>query len=86
VPGIYVIRVDLDDGTSVFPALIVREGPSWEIELDEAEAHYGALYAGRGILSIEYARNLRSMPVPNAATLRSWREIKRELERTREGS
>jgi len=81
VPGIYVIRVDLDDGTSVFPAMVVREGPTWEADLDEAEAHFREVYRDRGLLSLEYAKRLSEMPVPNAASLRTWQEIRAELER-----
>jgi len=74
--GVYVIRVDFADGTSLYPARITREGPNWSSDLDEATAHYERLYRGRGILSFEYASKLAHLPLPNAATLPEWRDIR----------
>jgi hypothetical protein len=82
--GIYVICVEFRDGRRRFPALIVREGPTWEADLEEAGAYYQALYAGEATLSFEYGRELWHMGIPNPESVRSWSEIKRELEATRE--
>lgn len=78
-PGIYAIRVDLRDGTSVFPAKVLREGLHWERELDEATRYYARLYADRGDVTVHYATRLGALPLPNAATLRPWSEVRRDV-------
>lgn len=75
-PWIYVLRVNLNDGTARYLVMISQGEPGWEQQLDEAEEYFSQLYGGKGYLTVHYAADPYSAGVNDVQSLVTWKEFK----------
>jgi hypothetical protein len=75
-PYVYVIRVDFHDGTARHPVMIYRGEPGWETDLEEAIAYFTHLHRGKGVVSIDYARNIYDAGVNDIESIEEWKKFK----------
>lgn len=73
---VYVIRIDFDDGTARHPVVISQGARDWELDLQEAADYFTNLHRGKGIVSIDYARNIFDAGVNDVENILEWKEFK----------
>ena len=76
-PHVYVIRIDLCDGTALHPVMVHQSGPDWQRHLEEAVEYFANLYRGKGVVHIDYARNVYHAGVNDVENIMEWADFKR---------
>jgi len=74
---VYVIRIDLCDGTALHPVMVYQSSPDWQTLLEEAVEYFANLYRGKGIVNIDYARNVYHAGVNDVENIMEWADFKR---------
>lgn len=77
--GTYVVRVDLSDGSAVFPAKIEKSDIDWKRDLKEAQDYYRSKYQDAGTVTIQYALDIYDINMPNALTVKTWKFEKQHM-------
>lgn len=73
---VYVIRIDLYDGTALHPVMIYRNSSDWKTQLEEAVQYFANLYREKGLVSIDYARSVYDAGVNDLENLAEWADFK----------
>lgn len=76
---IYVIRVDMNDGTAIHPVLISEAEPDSQQMLDEAVEYFTELYRNRGIVSIDYAEDIYFAGVTDTKNIVDWKTFRSRI-------
>lgn len=80
-PQIYAIRVDLPDGSTLFPTYVSTEEADWQKQTDAAEKYFKNQYSQYGgITSFTIGDDFLGAGVNNSQSILSWSEIKEKLE------
>ena len=73
---VYVIRIDMKDGTVLHPVSISKAEQDWSGQLDDAVEYFSQAYKDHGIVSIEYAENIYFAGVVDTENIRDWKTFR----------